>query len=75
MRLRYLASVALLAGCAGTLVARGDRSDYSTTVDLLARVVRHDGHATGLDWTADHASEQAVARFLDELVRDQQRAQ
>ncbi len=56
----------------GTLVlltlARSD--DPAVTVELLARVVRHEGHATAVDWSEDQAAEYALARFLDQLVQE-----
>jgi hypothetical protein len=40
-------------------------------VDVVARVVRHDGHATGVDWSEDAAAEYGIALFLDEVLRRQ----
>jgi hypothetical protein len=55
---------------AGTLVmlslARSDHPEIS--VPVLARVIRHDGHATAIDWSEDRAAEYEIARLLDQLV-------
>lgn len=37
-------------------------------VDLMARVVRHEGDLTAVDWSQDQAAELGVARLLDALA-------
>jgi hypothetical protein len=49
-------------------VARNDHPEVS--VPVLARVVRHEGHATAIDWSEDHAAEYELARLLDQLVSE-----